>query len=63
MRCSVFSPIAKVAEGGHGGGARPSGGGGAYSVSVWGGRSRPAGLSGPKRPSGPAGCWADWAGS
>jgi hypothetical protein len=36
-----------VAGGGHGGGTRPSGGGGACSVLVWGGR-RPTGLGGPK---------------
>jgi hypothetical protein len=36
-----------VADGSHGGGTRPSSGGGACSISPWGGR-RPTGLGGPK---------------
>jgi hypothetical protein len=37
-----------VAGGGHGGGARPSGGHDACSTSTWGGRRCPAGPGGPK---------------
>jgi hypothetical protein len=52
-----------VVGGGHGGGVRPSDGGGACSISAWGGRRRLTGLSGPKgrvgqlaaRPIGPEG--------
>jgi hypothetical protein len=37
-----------VAGGGHGGGVRPSDGGGTCSVSVWGGRRRSTRPGGPK---------------
>jgi hypothetical protein len=51
-KCGDFSPIAEVAGGCHGGGTRPSSGGGACSILAWGGRRRLAGPGGPKCPVG-----------
>jgi hypothetical protein len=50
MRC--FSPAAKVATGGHGGGARPVMAAAVPALfGAGGGRKRLGGLGGPERPS------------
>jgi hypothetical protein len=43
----------ELAGGGHGGGVRPSGGGGACFIFVWGGRRRPAGPGGSEAEKNP----------
>jgi hypothetical protein len=54
-RCFPFSG---GGWGGHRRGARPADGGGLRALLPFGRRKKENGWA--KRPSGPAGCWADW---